>query len=360
MSQAATISEHCDLCGTVGNQSVVYGPFTMEYEYHSKVPTRDIEFRLAQCSVCGVVKTKPSLTDDELEPYYSQDYTAHSKLQLELVGKLSFLERLRNAMTVPFLDVFFGRQSATSAFWKALLTSPLFPRMFRGFPLEFAQPQTLLDVGCGDGAFLYQLSALRNCRCTGIDLSPVAVDTAKSAGLDARQLNIENPKLDLDGPYDVIRMSDLLEHTLYPGKVLSRAFELLSPGGELIIHVPNYDALSRRAFGIYSTSWHLPFHRYHFTRQCLTEVLTKWGFTIRHVFTRNTLHFLYSLDYRFNCPKKRFCLISLFTRLLFTPLDVLLDILFRKAGDGLEVHAIKQAKRRQDCSEKPAFVTRKE
>lgn len=337
------VSEYCDLCRIVTDQKIIYDPFRLEVEYFSGASINDLEFILSRCKICGVVKTTPSLSDEEMEPYYSlQSYSAHHKLQQDLTGTLSPLERIRNFITTPFFSIFFGPDSARSRFAKRVLTSALFPRMFRGLPLLIVCPNTLLDIGCGDGAFLHQLSGTK-CQGSGIDLSPRAVETAKLAGLDVRLVNIEDKEINLDGPYDVIRMGDVLEHTMYPGRLLDRVYELLSPGGELIIHVPNFDALSRYAFGIYWSGLCLPFHRYHFNQTSLETALRQRGFDIGASFTKNTLQFLYSVEHRMHHGGIRLKIVNTLTRLLETPLDVLLDLIFWRKGDGLEIHAIKRA-----------------
>ncbi len=61
--------------------------------------------------------------------------------------------------------------------------------------------ETLLDVGCGSGDFLYQMqSALDIPFVKGIDLSPLMVAKSKEQGLDAECLNL----CDLKGKYDII------------------------------------------------------------------------------------------------------------------------------------------------------------
>ena len=53
------VSEYCDLCSTVTDQEIVYGPFRLEFEYFSGALVKDLEFVLSCCKICGVVKTTP-------------------------------------------------------------------------------------------------------------------------------------------------------------------------------------------------------------------------------------------------------------------------------------------------------------
>ncbi len=60
---------------------------------------------------------------------------------------------------------------------------------------------TLLDVGCGSGDFLYQMQqALEIPKVKGIDLSPLMISKTVKKGMEAEQIDL----CDLNGSYDVI------------------------------------------------------------------------------------------------------------------------------------------------------------
>ena len=61
--------------------------------------------------------------------------------------------------------------------------------------------QTLLDVGCGSGDFLYQMQqALNIPQVKGIDLSPLMVSKSREQGLDAECIDL----CDLEVKFDVV------------------------------------------------------------------------------------------------------------------------------------------------------------
>ena len=74
-----------------------------------------------------------------------------------------------------------------------------------------------------------------------------------------------------------MRLYQTLEHMPDPVDALSRARELLAPGGRVVIGVPNFGALDRRLFGASWDGLELPRHLYHFTRASLRNVLTTAG-----------------------------------------------------------------------------------
>ncbi|MEX2247067.1 MAG: class I SAM-dependent methyltransferase [Dehalococcoidia bacterium] len=94
----------------------------------------------------------------------------------------------------------------------------------------------LLDVGCGDGAFV------RACRRAGIDA--VGIDAFEGAALVAsargtdvlRGAGEELPVA--GGSLDVVRLKEVLEHVQQPLALASEMRRVLRPGGVLIAYVP--------------------------------------------------------------------------------------------------------------------------
>lgn len=72
--------------------------------------------------------------------------------------------------------------------------------------LEEYAPKTLLDIGCGRGAFLKRMTK-KGAVCKGIDLSRTMVDECLGQGLDAECRDISS----VDGKYDaVVAIFDVL------------------------------------------------------------------------------------------------------------------------------------------------------
>jgi SAM-dependent methyltransferase len=136
----------------------------------------------------------------------------------------------------------------------------------------------LLDVGCGSGAFLAQMSAL-GWHTEGIDPDPAAVAGAREAGLHVTQGAIA----DLDpgkhaGTFDAVTLSHVIEHLHDPAADLRRLNLLLRPGGLLWIATPNLEALGLRRFGADWLGLDPPRHLVLFTRASLERLLRSAGF----------------------------------------------------------------------------------
>lgn len=92
-------------------------------------------------------------------------------------------------------------------------------------------PARILDAGCGDGALSVRL-ADAGYDVTSIDADPVAVATARSAGVPAVLADLASYD---DEPFDAVVMLLSLHHMHPLGAALDRVTRLLRPGGMLIL-----------------------------------------------------------------------------------------------------------------------------
>ena len=116
---------------------------------------------------------------------------------------------------------------------------------FSYFPLkdlERARPLRLLDIGCGDGAFLEECNRW-GMGTSGIDMDARSVHCAQTV----RNLqNVERATLQqyasgkgTDTEYDVVTFFEVLEHQPSPSEFLSEVLRLVAPGGYIAGTVPN-------------------------------------------------------------------------------------------------------------------------
>ncbi len=98
----------------------------------------------------------------------------------------------------------------------------------------------ILEIGCGNGHICYQL-AKNDFEIRGIDLCPNTIENAKATYKHEKlSFEVKNAETLVSGkPYDVIIMSEVLEHLNYPDSVLGVVSNLLKPNGISIITVPN-------------------------------------------------------------------------------------------------------------------------
>ena len=208
---------------------------------------------LVECSSCGLVYTAPRIPAEELIKYYPQSYSPYvptGNLRASRVGGL-----LRKAAMLPY-SLRFG-----SPDWNE------------------KPPGTgrLLDVGCGAGIFLREAEQ-QGWKAWGIDLSPVAVETAARNAPNATVRLGTLDDLPATEKFELINMSHILEHLAEPRRAVEQCFERLVPGGRLRISLPNIRSFEAALFRRAWRPLDIPRHTVHFSRDVLERLLLEIGF----------------------------------------------------------------------------------
>lgn len=104
-----------------------------------------------------------------------------------------------------------------------------------------------LDIGCGTG-FLLERLAQRGFSGVGVDLSPESVEIAQArlaelGAADRLQAQVGSAYEPPDGPFDLVTITDVLEHLEDPGACLRAAHDRLAPGGVVVVSTPNRRSL---------------------------------------------------------------------------------------------------------------------
>lgn len=116
--------------------------------------------------------------------------------------------------------------------------------------------ETLLDIGCGEGTGIAYLTATTGVIGVGLDISPVAVEMARSKGVSAQVADIMSPDFEPGGTYDTVLISEVLEHIGEPERVVTRIRDHV--GKRLILTFPNIGYLPHRLrllFGSFPVQW---------------------------------------------------------------------------------------------------------
>jgi len=135
---------------------------------------------------------------------------------------------------------------------------------------------TLLDIGCGEGFFLFNASKA-GYATKGIEISQYA---AEYAGREFG-LNVEvKPFEELQYPenyFDVVTLWQVLEHVPHPLVVLREVHRILKPEGLLVTSTPDIESIMAKIFR--RKWWSLRrLHINHFTAKTLTDMLKRAGF----------------------------------------------------------------------------------
>lgn len=209
-------------------------------------------YSIKKCRNCELEQTFPSPRPDELKRLYEMYYnfggekgTAYSVLREKVLHSQFYL------------------------FWLAIDGDISFHGK-RG-------TGRLLDVGCNEGRGL-RLYRRNGFNAEGLELNEKAAEAARSHGFIVIAEPVE--KLKQRDPYDVVVLSNVLEHSLDPRGMLFHVLRMLKSEGQLWISCPNSRSWLRSVFGRYWINWHVPFHIVHFSPDSLRMLLEGAGFEI--------------------------------------------------------------------------------
>jgi len=144
----------------------------------------------------------------------------------------------------------------------------------------------MLDVGCGGGQLLDRARAL-GWTAEGCELSDATAQAARSKGF-AVFTDEWHQKLSADR-YDLVMMSNVLEHLHTPGPALNAIARALRRDGVTLITLPNFGSAQAKTFG--GRWWALlpPEHVWYYRLDHVTAVLRAAGIEVRAVRTQSVV-----------------------------------------------------------------------
>jgi SAM-dependent methyltransferase len=155
---------------------------------------------------------------------------------------------------------YFGNPDADRPKWERLLAS---------LPAGGA-PSSVLDVGCGSGAFLAYLGQrFPSIRKSGIELDAARAESARkrNAGASIHAGDALTVLRDLDAQYDLVTLWDVIEHVPDPAALLQALATRLAPGGTLFVQTIHEDSvvprLGRLAYRLSGGFLRAPLRRTH-------------------------------------------------------------------------------------------------
>ena len=146
----------------------------------------------------------------------------------------------------------------------------------------------LLEIGCATGEFL-ELAEKAGFEAVGIDASMLYADFAKQKGLNVRHGRTEQC-LKQGETFDVIAMFHLIEHIPEPKTFLEQIKAHLKDDGLLFVVCPNLDSTTRKPFGYWHSNFQQPDHLMFFTKDTLTDLLRRAGFSAVSVYSKEYPH----------------------------------------------------------------------
>lgn len=210
-------------------------------------------FDVIECNFCKFIHIVPLPAAEELEKIYKHEYYTQE------------------------IPLYIERYTEDLPWWNSVYQE-------RYDEFENLLPSTrrrILDVGSGPGYFLLH-GKEREWNTLGIEPSHRAAEHSRGLGLGIIEAFLDEEMIRELGTFDVVNMSEVLEHVPNPKKMIEIAHQLLSPGGLFCAVVPNdYNPfqIALRKSGAFSPWWvAAPHHINYFNFDSFSNLLNLCGF----------------------------------------------------------------------------------
>lgn len=160
-------------------------------------------------------------------------------------------------------------------------------------------PKTICDVGCGTGGVLEHLqkSLDRSCAFWGFDISPQALQLAKSRANDKLHFQLIDSGVENEKLFDLILVLDVIEHV---EDYFSFLRQLKTKSRHKIFHIPldlSVQTLLRKKALLKRREMHA--HLHYFTKETALEALKDTGYEVLDYFYTPR-----SIDFGFDLGQK--------------------------------------------------------
>lgn len=243
----------CDVCGGERFTPIL-----------NKASSRGEIYQVVRCKKCGLVQVNPQPDVQAVKPYYEAGYFQN---RTDRGYNNYFSEKLKKQ-----INQVYNMNLEDLGFDEIEVALGVRKKLVRWKPKA-------LDVGCAAGYFVEHMRK-RGWDSMGVEIS----EDAASFGIEELGLNILIDDFlsckDLKGEsFDMITFWASLEHMHSPMTVLRRCYELLKPGGRLVLSTCRYGLIARYR----GEDWrymNVPEHLYFFSLRGLKKAASSEGFKL--------------------------------------------------------------------------------
>jgi len=252
----------CPICGSLEDYAVIYrSNFTcsdINFDVFSARRLPDlVHYQIVKCKNDGLVRSNPICKDTIHEDLYK-----HSKF--------NYADQTDN-LTVTYLD----------ALGTVLARLP--------------KDAKILEIGCGNGFVLKALLERGYKNLSGIEPSQDAVLKADNRLKNRITADVLREGLYQDESFDFIFLFQVFDHIPDPIGFLNICYNLLFPGGNILVINHDLKSLSSRVLGEKSPIIDIE-HIYLYSKETIKKVFVKAGFNPLRIYSpKNVISFRYLL-----------------------------------------------------------------
>ncbi|MCS6973035.1 MAG: class I SAM-dependent methyltransferase [Cyclobacteriaceae bacterium] len=211
------------------------------------------EFQLKICETCGTLATTPQPDEVSINRYYQFDhYISHTNQ---------------------------SKNKLISAIYKTVRTYALKQKRKVIEKRCSSTPKSILDIGCGTGLFLNEM---KNAGWQIAGIEPALIARKQAEKLLNSTIYSAVDEL-AKKTFSVITFWHVLEHLHQPDKTLTYCYQLLRPGGLLVVALPNYLSYDAAHYKSLWAAYDVPRHLWHFNRGGMQILLSRLGYSLKEV-----------------------------------------------------------------------------
>jgi len=114
----------------------------------------------------------------------------------------------------------------------------IFKKFLKKLNVNARERLNVLEIGCGNGAFLRQIEQNTDWKTVGVDMNMEALNNSMAKRSQLFFYDITEKNSMFNQVYDIVILMDVLEHIEEPCEFLESCFSCLRSGGILIVNVP--------------------------------------------------------------------------------------------------------------------------